>query len=374
MREATSSRDLHWYTSPNLSQTAAEDQVRRKILFVANDGCDYLSDSVFHGLRSLFGADVVDFPKAERMYKSAPPGLIEGLRGHGFTLYGLLDDIEVDRPTILDPAVLKRDYDLIIMGDIWRQGPVYDRIHSALNETNAIMLDGADVVSLYKYAGFYWRHGEHRRWPGRQNIPYFKRELTPGTLVYRCYCLLPAWIAKKLLRFVPWKTTAFAVPREKITTEPPAKTKTMAAHIVDPEVAAHFGSPGTNYAFHTESGYYGDLKASRFAVTTMRGGWDCLRHYEIAANGCVPCFRDLDTKPKSCAPHGMNRGNCIVYTSLKDLLEQIDALDEDGYNMLREGALNWAYANSTEFRAAEILFASGHSDLLVPALAGKLLA
>jgi len=39
-----------------------------------------------------------------------------------------------------------------------------------------------------------------------------------------------------------------------------------------------------------------------------RGGWDCLRHYEIAAAGAVPCVRQLEGKPSSCAPHGLQAG------------------------------------------------------------------
>jgi hypothetical protein len=36
---------------------------------------------------------------------------------------------------------------------------------------------------------------------------------------------------------------------------------------------------------------------ARFAYTQKKGGWDCLRHYEIMANGCIPIFRGLDQCP-----------------------------------------------------------------------------
>ena len=36
-----------------------------------------------------------------------------------------------------------------------------------------------------------------------------------------------------------------------------------------------------------------------FAHTIKKGGWDCLRHYEIMANGCIPIFKDLDKCPSN---------------------------------------------------------------------------
>ena len=30
----------------------------------------------------------------------------------------------------------------------------------------------------------------------------------------------------------------------------------------------------------------------------MKGGWDCLRHYEILMNGCIPLFLDIKNCPK----------------------------------------------------------------------------
>ena len=73
------------------------------------------------------------------------------------------------------------------------------------------------------------------------------------------------------------------------------------SHIVDEEVAERMGA-ASSHVFEREADYYRDLQASRFGITTKRTGWDCLRHYEIAANGAVPCFRDLDRKPPPLRP------------------------------------------------------------------------
>lgn len=48
----------------------------------------------------------------------------------------------------------------------------------------------------------------------------------------------------------------------------------------------------TTYIYETEDEYYNMYKSSVFAHTSKKGGWDCLRHYEILANGCIPVFND----------------------------------------------------------------------------------
>ncbi len=74
---------------------------------------------------------------------------------------------------------------------------------------------------------------------------------------------------------------SFSIPAEKIVQDVPVKTKMYATVI--PGVAS-------TYKFHTEELYYKDYQTSCFAITKKKAGWDCLRHYEILANGCIPLF------------------------------------------------------------------------------------
>jgi hypothetical protein len=128
--------------------------------------------------------------------------------------------------------------------------------------------------------------------------------------------------------------------------------------VVDSEVAQRLGAQ-TAYAFEDAAAYHADLRASRFGVTTKKAGWDALRHYEIAAAGAVPCFRDLDRKPPRCAPHGLDRSNCVIYRDAADLIAQTRALDEASYAALQAGALAWARASTTEARARAFLETCG---------------
>ena len=79
-------------------------------------------NAVWHGLVSL-GLEVVDYPRKQVLYAgqqscSSAPYL--GVRGHGFTLYGLLSDRQVDR-SFVTQRLESGWFDLVIVGQIWRQ-------------------------------------------------------------------------------------------------------------------------------------------------------------------------------------------------------------------------------------------------------------
>lgn len=81
-----------------------------------------------------------------------------------------------------------------------------------------------------------------------------------------------------------------------------------------------------------------------------------MRHYEIAANGAVICFKDLDKKPVTCAPHGLVAGlNCISYSNYENLINQISDISEDKYKAIQKASSDWIKNNTTIKRAKEIL-------------------
>ena len=53
------------------------------------------------------------------------------------------------------------------------------------------------------------------------------------------------------------------------------------------------------YIYNTEKEYYHEYRISYFAITVKKSGWDCLRHYEIIANGCIPYFLNIEECPKN---------------------------------------------------------------------------
>ena len=324
-----------------------------RVLFLTSNTEDYLSDSLFHGLRTLLGARVVDYPKNEISYRGYPR--LGEIYGHGFTLYGLLDDIELDRTLVLDDA-RRGAFDLIVFGDVWRYFGTFVELLPALKASRVAFLDGADYPAPYPYASTFWRVPQWWFLPRAHNRgTYFKRELTPETAQRRYFMLVPRPIAERLPFARRLRPIGFSIPEEKIVPSPPVKRKDFNAHVVDVEVAKRIAAT-SDYAFTDEAEYYADLQASRFGVTAKRTGWDAMRHYELAANGCVPCFRELDRKPPRCAPHGLQAGvNCLSYVDADDLVRQVDRVDDSRYAALQRGAIEWARANSTRQRATTFL-------------------
>jgi len=86
----------------------------------------------------------------------------------------------------------------------------------------------------------------------------------------------------------------FSIHESLIVKEIPVKTKLL-AHIV----------PGKldTYIFNTAEEYNKDYQNSFFALTCKKSGWDCFRHYEILANGCIPLFINLESIPENIMTH-----------------------------------------------------------------------
>ena len=329
------------------------------VLFIAPDQEDYLADSLFLGLRQVLGERVVDVPRRDPLYSDYPADLRARRYGHGFTLYGgLLEDVPVDRAwTAL--RLERGEFDLVVFGDIQNGFGRWVELLHAVRGTRAAVLDGGDYPAMYPFGSRWWR--DPRWWllpRAHRRATYFKRELTPETRRLRSFMLLPSPLARRLGPPRGVRPIAFSIPEEKIVGGPTPKSALLATHVVDPEVAARAGHP-TSAAFAQEADYYADLQAARFGVTTKRAGWDCMRHYELAANGCVPCFRDLAAKPATCAPHGLNEGNCVPYEDADDLFVQLDRIDDQQYERLQAGALRWARENSSRNRALQFLSAVG---------------
>jgi hypothetical protein len=83
---------------------------------------------------------------------------------------------------------------------------------------------------------------------------------------------------------MPVYPITFSIPEEKVVADIQPKTKLLSSLI-----------PGklSTYIYENEADYYDEYRQSVFATTTKKAGWDCMRHYEILANGCIPYFPDL---------------------------------------------------------------------------------
>ena len=300
-----------------------------RILYLTSPGEDYLQDQILLGLRESLGGKVLDYPRKTVLYRNCPVPRRD-LYGRGFTVWKLLDDIQVDRGD-LNRRIEAGEFETLIFGNIWRQRRKFREFRARRQLRRCFrrvgFLDGEDHKRTYLPA---LRYGL-----------YFKREIRIA---------LPLPRARRI---------NFSIPGAKLRARPLKKDQLFARHVQCEEayklevVRRHCRK---SYLFEKEEDYYRDLARSQYAVTMKKMGWECQRHYEIAANHTVPCFYRLSRKPRRCAPHGLVDGeNVLAFDSADELQEKINEVRRTGrYAELREGAFQWAVRNSCR-RVAERL-------------------
>jgi hypothetical protein len=230
-----------------------------KILFISTGAApDYQCDMIFHGLKKLYGRNVMSSSPMWYMFNDISQETKAGLYGCGFTIYGNLD---VSLKNTLDAKEIRKKierkhFDKVVYGSIHRDQSFLEEVVSSYGPSDIAFVDGEDVTSIL----------EQFKALGR----YFKRELLDTeTGVY---------------------PIQFCIPAEKIAPSFPEKKKPWATVV-----------PGKleTYIFLEEKKYYRDYQESVYAHTQKKAGWDCLRHYEILANWCIPWFAQLDECPKN---------------------------------------------------------------------------
>lgn len=234
-----------------------------KILYLVNDkdpisvqNNDYTSDMLLHGLRDLYGKDVVDFPGSWYLYKDeAKKRNLDHSRlwGKGFCLKDLLDNFnEIDRDDIQN-KIKNKYFDLIIYPSVRRNKALIEEV--VKHNNRFIFIDGEDDLDIDVSASSLGL--------------YFKRELR-----------------EKKTKIEPIN---FAIPKQKIIEKINLKPKNLLAPLI----------PGRydTYIYDDEKIYNKMYEESIFALTYKKGGWDCFRHYEILMNGCLPIFLNLEKCP-----------------------------------------------------------------------------
>jgi hypothetical protein len=144
----------------------------------------------------------------------------------------------------------------------------------------------------------------------------------------------------------------FSIPKEKLCNAYSEKKKLVSDLIP--------GKPNT-YIYNNEEDYYNEYKQSYFAVTTKKAGWDCMRHYEILANGCIPNFIDIEKSPintMTLLPKDLLLEANKLYNKFKDTTLTEELINE--YNLLRDKLFDHTKAHlTTEKMAGYILQKAG---------------
>ena len=222
---------------------------------------DYQDDCLLLGLKELLGDNVVDCNKRFHLYTDYSDEQLASEYGRGFTICRNISSDNTDREDIIK-KIKNNFFDLVVYGSIWRCQDYIDVVLESYTKDKIVYVDGEDTN------GFSDRV--------KDRVIYFKRELYPD----------PAHNLGDLLNTV--LPIQFAFPTNKVSKG--AKKERRIAHS-DPR-------DKKTYIFNSETDYYMDYQFSKFAVTQKKAGWDCLRHYEIMGNGCVPMFQDIQNAPR----------------------------------------------------------------------------
>ena len=150
----------------------------------------------------------------------------------------------------------------------------------------------------------------------------------------------------------------FSIPKEKMCEGHIVKTKILSSLI-----------PGdtATYIYNTEEEYYNEYKKSYFAITKRSGGWDCMRHYEILANGCIPYFINIEECPKMSLyllPKDLFIQSNMLYDN-KFKNKNITDITEDEtneYNILQNHLLEYTKKFLTTDKMAEYILKKTNNE------------
>jgi hypothetical protein len=229
---------------------------------------DHMGDLLIHGFTEL-GHDVVDAPRVWHVHADGKPGPAgkhrHELHGKGFTLTNILpNDSHIDR-TDIESKIRNKYFDLHVLSRADFESPYEKLILDTCSDSKIITLDGKDQSDFQHYR-------DHAHLVGRGS--YFKRELTfDNPFVH---------------------PIGFTFPKQKIID----RTGIVKEKIFSGAKPVEGDNATKKYMFDNEQEYYRDYAASYFGETTRKGGWDCMRHHEIMASGCVPWFTDLADCPE----------------------------------------------------------------------------
>lgn len=324
----------------------------KKILFLGADSADYLNISVLNGLLEISDIDLYLYPQSNLLFSDLQDQYSDSVRGGGFSIFFNNQKQKKITEHFLHSKIDSSFFDLIIIGDIFSSYIYYHWLENILIESPSkiIILDGSDSENIFPFAGSMMKNFYKFFFPRvHKKHLYFKRELSNRSKKSMFYMMLPDFLIKKLDFHHNLRRISFGFPSHKITNFALLKKeKLFTKHIVDNEILENIEGSVSSYAFSNESEYYKDIQISKFGITTKRSGWDCLRHYEIAANGAVICFKHLYKKPDSCAPHGLVIGkNCLSYDDYDDLITQINGLSETDYIELLNETYLWIQSQNS---------------------------
>jgi len=304
------------------------------VLLNSSAGEDYLAD--------LFISALITCPNVCIYTNYIPQYLFddylepESLYGRGYTAFCSVPAMirASDRVRVIPASGIQRFISCqhrigfyVCFTSIWRYSEefhCYSGVDRPSNIKNLLVLDGEDEQAIHQYAA----HADM----------YYKRELaSAGPNLFPISFRIPASSLPLLTlgkRYVPQKTTLLAP--------------------CDPRYRP-------SYVFRNQADYYRQYQSAFFAATTKKGGWDCLRHYEILANHCLPYFPDISCKPTltmSDYPIRLQMQANKLFESAVLSPRPLGANFRDEYTILLHSFLDYFYSSCLSHAYRNILTSS----------------
>ena len=297
---------------------------------------DHLEVSILNGLRTIMGENCVDYPRKKIMYHDFSESPKDSLHGRGFSYLSkpLQDLTEEQRKLDKFDAILYGD------GHMYGEGP--DKELNKLANGNVWVLDGHDLYGNAPRKIWIKEGDEDIHVIGVQYRKCFKEELV-----------------EKVEDVYP---TGFGVPSHRIM-ELDLNKKDQLYQKTAPDgaifnIVRDLSTQNSHHKFTVEEDYYNDLNRSWFGLTCKKGGWDCMRHYEIIAARSVLLFYNYNLKPVTCAPQCVPTLSYSTKEELDDITNRLVVNNKptDEYMFYLEEQIKWLLnVGTTEARAAHIL-------------------
>lgn len=255
-----------------------------------NEKVDYLAVLTLIGLSEQKNVELIhtnaDFDYLQYGYNDESSITNNKLYGLGFSYSGKIrtDFIYQKSDKEISKNVIIHLYDVVVYGTIHRYKKFLNIVISNYNTNHILLLDGEDI----SYQDI--------------NLKLFLFSLLKSTLKLKIQPPIRMMINKKLFNqhkkhFLIFKRElvnenaypiSFSIPKELVNRDSTFKKREMSTLV-----------PGIKdtYLYKKEEDYYNHYKECYFALTFKKGGWDCLRHYEIIAAGAIPYFPDLANCP-----------------------------------------------------------------------------
>jgi hypothetical protein len=292
-----------------------------KILYLTGNGEDYLSDLSLHGLTSLnHEIDLVN--KKDFLFDDFPSKKTNQLYGMGFTYSALISNDKVNTISLNEARkkIKSKNYDLIVFPEVHKFSRFL--LYSIINKNKVAVMDGEDDV-FFSITKQYFAYSILYSIKNLSLAPIFRFYIKTKVLFY-LHGKRVTFFKRELLPNQNAFPISFAIPEEKINKEAFKKNRFMS--ILNPCVRE-------TYIYNNEFDYYKGYKDSYFGLTKKKGGWDCLRHYEILANDCIPYFPDLISCPVTTM---MNFPKNLIFEANELYEKTIDKWNEREWFELHE--------------------------------------